>query len=108
MNRNLLNGYILKEVKGMKQSDLDWINCFYKWLQGEKPEHCNYTIKGALTEDQAWSVIYYLQELLPVLPEYIERCDVCGELFDERDEGYYFSFDGTNCCPACMDEKIFK
>lgn len=40
-----------------------------------------------LTADQAWTVIWYLGEGHWQVTDYIERCDVCGKLFDSNKSG---------------------
>jgi len=42
-----------------------------------------------LTADQAWTVIWYLGNQYWQVPDFIERCDVCGDLFDSEQEGGY-------------------
>lgn len=43
---------------------------------------------------QAFSVVWFLQEHLTVLPDHFEMCSVCSELFDTRHGG--FTVDGTD------------
>lgn len=52
---------------------------------GEAPE--GYTISSlpTLTPQQAFAVIYYLQERLRVLPDHYELCSECEELFNTHD-----------------------
>lgn len=44
-------------------------------------------LKKQMDEDTAFSVIYYLQEVLEILPDNIEQCKVCKDLYDADDEG---------------------
>lgn len=55
-----------------------------------------------LNSQQAFSVIYYLQEHLPVFPDTIEKCDRCGELFDLFYSGTHCDVCG-NLCESCDD-----
>jgi len=59
-----------------------------------------------LTPDQAWCVVWYVQELHMQLSDAIERCDVCGDLFDSNREGGYAE-DGPpwHFCEACNDNR---
>ena len=65
--------------------DLGLVYDFYNFLQGknlevgiESPE---------ITAEQAFRVIYYLQEHLPVIPDTIEQCSKCDELYDSHISG---------------------
>lgn len=67
---------------------IEKINEFYEWLQGKScPEKLHFEEKLNLTEEQAFSVIYFLQEYLEVLPDKFERCRECGCIFDSYNEG---------------------
>ena len=65
----------------------DKIDEFYKFLKGEElPE--GMTIKQPkLSLELAFNVIYFLQEHLRVLPDNIEQCNGCKELFDTEYSG---------------------
>ena len=83
--------------------DLEWITEFYEFMQGENPK----SIGGGpmtLTKDQAYRIIWYLQEHLPVFPDWIEKCDVCGDLYDAYNSGYYSeqgNEHGNHFCDGC-------
>lgn len=63
--------------------EIEQINEFYEWLQGKsRPDELHFKEKMNLTEEQAFSVIYFLQEYLEVLPDKFERCRECGCIFD--------------------------
>lgn len=70
-------------------SDLDRTEELFAFLQGTVPE--GYSIKPdhvpQLTDDQAWTVIWYLGNLYWQVTDHIERCDVCGDLFDSEGGG---------------------
>lgn len=84
------------------KSSLELIEEFFNFLQGKCPEQIDCKDLPTLNSEQAFAVIYYLQEHLPVFPDTIERCDRCGELFD-------LSYSGTHCdicgnlCEGCDD-----
>ena len=59
----------------------DKVSQLYKYLTGE--------FRPKLSQNKAFGLIYYLQETIHCLPDHIERCDVCGELYDSWAEGYY-------------------
>jgi hypothetical protein len=87
---------------------------FYNFLQGEAPE--TISVKDdrmpKLTPDQAFAVIWYLQEHMGVLPDCMEQCNDCGDVFNQDCDGGYIEFpnnDGPNgqqdgsFCEDCYD-----
>lgn len=84
-------------------TDLEWINEFYKFLQGECPENIN-LVRGhqpILSQKKAFAIIWYLQEHLSVFPDHIEQCSNCGQLYDTYSEGIYWQSKGKHFCYAC-------
>ena len=78
-------------------SDMEWVKEFYEWLQKEPAE--NITTKPiGLSPKKAFEVIYYLQEQFPLLPDKIEKCDVCNELFDSYSQGHSCEAKGKHFC----------
>jgi len=60
----------------------------YDYLRGIKlPEgvHCK---MPKLSAHRAFSVIWFLQEVMHCLPDNIEQCQCCKLLFDSESEGY--------------------
>jgi len=53
---------------------------FYQYLTGSKVSDIT-PIKG-LSKKKSFEVIYYLQEVLHIVPKNIEHCQICDELFD--------------------------
>lgn len=78
----------------------------YKWLQGEKMEGYEINNQPKLNKEQAFAVIYMLQEAYGFIPDTFEKCDVCGELFDSDIEGEIISDKDSNktiiCCDGCL------
>lgn len=67
---------------------LESVSQLYEWLQGgDDPERIHFKTKPKLTADEAFSVIYYLQEELGILPDYYEQCRECKCLYDSYNEG---------------------
>lgn len=85
--------------------DLALTEELHQFLQGNIPE--GYRIKEStmpkLTADQAWTVIWYLGNLYWQVTDHIERCEVCGDLYDMRCEGACLDYgDGpTLFCDDC-------
>jgi hypothetical protein len=96
------------DVCGQKREpdNLERTEELFTFLQGKLPEGYKIPDKERpnLTAGQAWTVIWYLGNLYWQVTDHIERCDLCGELFDTQRGGdcldygkapYYF-------CDNCM------
>lgn len=98
-----------KEIKLLKNnnqrdwSDLEWINEFYAFLQGENPDGIE-TARGyrvKLSQNKAFAIIWYLQEHFPIFPDQIERCCICGDLYDSYASGYSCEVNDKQYCSGC-------
>lgn len=68
----------------------DKVDELFKYLTDEKiPDGILVKSRPKLSPNKAWSLIWFLQEVTRCLPGHIERCDVCGELYDSWAEGYW-------------------
>ena len=67
----------------------DKIDELYKFLKGEELPAGMQCKMPVLSPDIAFTVIWFLQEHLHILPDNIEQCDNCKELFDTKSEGQY-------------------
>ena len=75
--------------------ELEQIQAFMDMLTGESlPDGMIMARQPHLSRQEAFSVVWFLQEHLRVLPDHYEICHVCAELFDARRGGY--SVDGTD------------
>lgn len=54
-----------------------------------------------LTPEQAFSVLWVLQEVTRVIEDKWECCDECGDLFDSYGEGHYDEEKGKHFCDDC-------
>lgn len=73
---------------------IEQVQGFYEWLQGKScPENLHFENKLNLSEEQAFSVIYFLQEYLEIFPDNYERCQGCGCIFDMDCEGTSINID---------------
>lgn len=87
----------MNNIIDLNKIELTDIEKFFDWLQGgECTENVNFAATPNLTADEAFSVIYYLQEVLKILPDKYERCKGCGEIYDSDMEG------------VCIDEHTQK
>jgi len=108
---------LLKNNDKKEWTDLEWVNEFYDFLRGECPENIHFG-KGhgiKLSSNKAYSIIYYLQEHFPLLPDNIEQCSVCKSLYDRHSSGYHAEFNEKFYCDSCMppfidekDERIMR
>ena len=65
----------------------DQIEQFYEFLQGEVPQGLNMKRPPHLSGQMAFRIIYYLQEIMGILPDKFERCKTCGNIFNTETEG---------------------
>ncbi len=70
--------------------DLAEVQQVYDMLTGKLPEGVRLQHPPELPGNEAWAVIWFLQEVSRVLPDTIDRCDYCGNLYDggETSPGY--------------------
>ncbi|MHA1840457.1 MAG: hypothetical protein ACTSYW_00635 [Candidatus Heimdallarchaeota archaeon] len=100
-----------KQIKLLKNNDerdlkdIEWIKEFYEFLQGEIPSGMNIQRghKPKMSGKKAFSIIWYLQEHLPLFPDNIVRCGNCGDLYDSGCEGIYWESKGKHYCGCCED-----
>lgn len=88
-------------------SELERTEKLFAFLQGNIPESYRIHRKGRpkLTADQAWTVIWYLGNEYWQVPDYIERCDVCGDLYSSHEGGDCLDYgEGPRFfCDCCME-----
>lgn len=85
-------------------SDLELVEELYDFLTGECPD-CIHLARGhqpKLSQKKAFAIIWYLQEHLRVLPDNIERCDNCGNLYDSHCGGLYWETKCKHYCDGCI------
>lgn len=94
---------LIKNNDNKELRDLQWVAEFYEFLQGNVPDqlHFGHGHKPKMTQKKAFSIIWYLQEHFPVFPSNIERCDNCGELFDNDSDGLYWQTKAKHYCGSC-------
>lgn len=95
---------LLKNNDHRNDSDLEKIDEFYRFLTGDEiPEGLSFPRGYApkMSEKKAMSIIWYLQEHLSILPDHIERCDVCGSLYDSHSSGLFWETKGKHYCGGC-------
>ena len=84
----------------------------FAFLQGNVPD----TIRigrdevPTLSPDQAWTVIWYLGNQYWQVTDHIERCDVCGTLYDSNREGGCLDYgdDPYFFCEGCTEGEEYR
>lgn len=80
------------------KSDIEWVRDFYYNLK-----------EKGLSNKKAFSVIYYLQEHLPVFPDHIEQCSNCGDIYDTYSQGHHSEMKGKfYCCESCEPARLYE
>lgn len=94
---------LLKNNQNRTDTDLEWIDEFYKFLMGEVPEDISLGKghKPKLSPKKAMAVIWYLQEHFSIFPDTIEQCSNCQNLYDSASEGIYWETKGKSFCGGC-------
>jgi len=98
-------------------SDLDRANKLFDFLQGAVPQGFRFGKPEQiprLTADQAETVLYVLSEDKDFqnwsVPDSIERCGVCGDLYDSDNEGSCLDFGEIpyHFCSDCDDGPEYR
>jgi hypothetical protein len=100
MDQKLEGNSMKEEIK------FEQVEKFYKYLQGEIPVGFVGVKSPRLSSRMAFHVIYILQEELRVIPDNIERCVRCGELYDTWKEGDHIG--NGFYCGCCVGNKRAK
>jgi hypothetical protein len=79
------------------------INQLYEYLQGELPKGVTCFVPK-LSKDNAFSVIWFLQEVIGCLPSKYEKCSECDEIYNSEAEGHYSELNGKSYCGGCWED----
>ena len=95
-----------------KRNDLETTEELFAFLQGNVPATIHLECKDVpnLSADQAWSVIWYLGNLYWQVTDYIERCEVCGTLYDTHKGGDCLDYGAApyHFCEGCIDSTEYQ
>lgn len=95
-----MNNRMNRQNEAYDPKSLQSVRELFEVLQGRRLE--TIIIKDLkLTPEQAFSVIYFLQEHMGLIPDHYEKCDECGCLFDTESEGGYFEGVEKFKCGQC-------
>ena len=98
----------------------DKIEVLYQYLLGIKRPEGVICKMPKLSPNRAFTVIWFLQEIMHCLPDNIEQCQECKELFDADSEGHYlddeYRLDGKTLpkkywghwCDGCVPNVDFE
>ena len=94
---------LLKNNDERTDTDLEWVQEFYQFLKGNSPEVIN---EGKpmvkLSPNKAFHIIWYLQEHFPLIPDTIEQCSFCKDLYDSHSSGYHSDLTHKFYCDSCF------
>ena len=91
------------------ESDIERVRTLFNFLQGIMPDGIRISDGPKLTEEQAWTVIWYLGNEHWQVPDHIERCDVCGDLYDSHYEGDFLDYGESpySFCDPCRSQEEY-
>jgi len=83
---------------------------FYEFLQGQIPDNdaqkITFEEPPKLSKKTATDIIYYLQEVMHIVPDTYESCKKCGDFFDSDNDGCLAGF--CDCCGCQHHEFVDK
>lgn len=86
----------VKNASG-KAVTIEEVEELFSFLQGNEVEGIHCEFMPTLTKQEAFSVVYFLQEHMNLLPDSVEQCLECLTLVDNDSEGYYKEGVGHYC-----------
>lgn len=90
--------------------DLSKVQELHEFLQGRVPK--GYRVKNPpeLDEDTAWTVVWYIQNQHHQYSDAIERCEVCGTIFDSERGGRCLDYGDSphHFCDDCTCTEGFE
>ncbi len=88
--------------------NLEKIQELYEFLKGEIPEGFTLIGQPHLSENEAFTTIYVLQEKFGLIPDHFEQCYKCKSIFDMDNEGGHYEDPGINLCDYCEDRILYS
>jgi hypothetical protein len=99
---------LIKNNDHKEWSDLQWVQEFYDFMRGTNPE----SIGGKpmkLNDTTAFRIIWYLQEHFAIIPDTIEKCTSCKELYDSASQGHHSELTGGfYCSESCEPHNLYE
>lgn len=93
------------------ETSLEQVEELYEFLQGTPPKSIimGKQTQPVLTKEQAFAVVWFLQEHMHLLPDSYQQCSVCEDLFDSREEGFYVEegpYAHNHYCEGCAPYEV--
>jgi len=86
---------------GGKPVTIERVEELMAFLQGQEIDGITCRWMPRLSSRAAFSVIYFLQEHMDLLPDHFEVCVRCRDLFDTEREGRFVERTGRHYCDGC-------
>lgn len=80
---------------------LEQVQNFVDMLTGKPVDEMNLTHQPQLSRREAFSVVYYLQEEMGIIPDHYEMCSECEYIFDSQCAGGTRKSDDAWLCDEC-------
>lgn len=91
----------MSESAKPERDELAIVREFHAFLQGVLPEGVTTEKFRKMNPKQAFTVIWFLQEVSRVVDDRFELCANCNEVFDSYREGHYDEKRGKHYCGGC-------
>jgi hypothetical protein len=100
----------MSDIRDEYEADRQFVEDLYELLQGNVPEDVTPSCPKEvpkLTKDQAWFVIWWLGNSYRQVPDHVERCDVCGAVYNSWSEGQTLDFGNApySFCGNCTNSR---
>ena len=83
------------------EEELESVKRFHAFLQGIIPKGCKVRKIKKMNPKQAFTVIWFLQEVCHLIDDRFEMCDSCESMYDSYYGGRYDEKTGHTYCDSC-------
>jgi hypothetical protein len=84
-----------------KPVTIERVEELFSFLQGNAVDGVTCKSMPRLSSRKAFSVIYFLQEHMDLIPDHFEVCTTCRCLFDTEQEGRFIERTCRHYCDGC-------
>jgi hypothetical protein len=88
-----------------RDKEIAAVKTFFEFLRGNIPEGISVARIKKMNAKQAFSVIWFLQEVCHLLPDQYEMCRDCELVYNAHREGRYIETTGRCYCGDCGPEE---
>lgn len=89
------------DQKAEEQRELESVEKFHDFLQGKIPKGVTVRKFKKMNADQAFTVIWFLQECCHLVDDRFEMCHACKTIYNSHAEGAYVEKTGHCYCDSC-------